>query len=115
MIVDDDGRIQGFQEKPAPGEALSDLGNCGIYVFEPEIFDYFPDRDFVDWAQDVFPVLLEQDVPLLRPPDRRLLERRRLAGGVPAGQLRRARRKGAGRDRGWKNGCAGGPQVDAEV
>src|SRR5271170_6609977 len=28
-----DGRITGFQEKPAPQEALSDLGNCGIYVF----------------------------------------------------------------------------------
>jgi mannose-1-phosphate guanylyltransferase len=64
VIVDDDGRIQGFQEKPAPGEELSNLGNCGIYVFEPEIFDYFPDRPFVDWAQDVFPVLLDQGVPL---------------------------------------------------
>ena len=63
VIVDDDGRIQGFQEKPDPAEALSNLGNCGIYVFEPEIFDYFPDRPFVDWAQDVFPALLEQDVP----------------------------------------------------
>ncbi len=62
VIVDDEGRIQGFQEKPAPGEELSNLGNCGIYVFEPEIFDYFPDRPFVDWAQDVFPALLEQDV-----------------------------------------------------
>ena len=62
VIVDDDGRIQGFQEKPDPAEALSNLGNCGIYVFEPEIFDYFPDREFVDWAQDVFPALLEQDV-----------------------------------------------------
>ena len=92
MIVDEDGRIQGFQEKPDPAEALSDLGNCGIYVFEPEIFDYFPDRPFVDWAQDVFPALLEQDVPLLRPRDRRVLERRRLDGGVPPGQLRRARR-----------------------
>jgi mannose-1-phosphate guanylyltransferase len=63
VITAEDGRIQGFQEKPDPAEALSDLGNCGIYVFEPEIFDYFPDRDFVDWAQDVFPALLEQDVP----------------------------------------------------
>ena len=63
VIVAEDGRIQGFQEKPDPAEALSDLGNCGIYVFEPEIFDYFPDRDFVDWAQDVFPALLAQDVP----------------------------------------------------
>jgi mannose-1-phosphate guanylyltransferase len=63
VIVAEDGRIRGFQEKPDPAEALSDLGNCGIYVFEPEIFDYFPDTDFVDWAQDVFPTLLEQDVP----------------------------------------------------
>jgi mannose-1-phosphate guanylyltransferase/mannose-1-phosphate guanylyltransferase/phosphomannomutase len=63
VIIAEDGRIQGFQEKPDPAEALSNLGNCGIYVFEPEIFDHFPERDFVDWAQDVFPTLLEQDVP----------------------------------------------------
>jgi mannose-1-phosphate guanylyltransferase len=63
VIHDADGRIQGFQEKPHSDEALSDLGNCGIYCFSPEIFDYFPDRDFVDWAQDVFPALLANDVP----------------------------------------------------
>jgi mannose-1-phosphate guanylyltransferase/mannose-1-phosphate guanylyltransferase/phosphomannomutase len=63
VLHDRDGRITGFQEKPSPDEALSDLGNCGIYVFDPEIFDYFPDRPFVDWAKDVFPVLLENDVP----------------------------------------------------
>ena len=63
VIHDDDGRIQGFQEKPEPEEALSDLANCGIYCFSPEIFDYFPDRDPVDWAQDVFPALLDNDVP----------------------------------------------------
>ena len=63
VLHDRDGRITGFQEKPSPEEALSDLGNCGIYLFSPEIFDYFPDRPFVDWAQDVFPALLENDVP----------------------------------------------------
>ncbi len=63
VLHDRDGRITGFQEKPSPEEALSDLGNCGIYIFEPEIFDYFPERPFVDWAQDVFPTLLENDVP----------------------------------------------------
>jgi mannose-1-phosphate guanylyltransferase/mannose-1-phosphate guanylyltransferase/phosphomannomutase len=63
VLHDRDGRITGFQEKPAPEEALSDLGNCGIYVFSPEIFDYFPDRPFADWAKDVFPALLENDVP----------------------------------------------------
>lgn len=63
VLHDREGRITGFQEKPSPQEALSDLGNCGIYIFEPAIFDYFPERPFVDWAQDVFPALLEQDVP----------------------------------------------------
>jgi mannose-1-phosphate guanylyltransferase/mannose-1-phosphate guanylyltransferase/phosphomannomutase len=63
VLHDEAGRITGFQEKPEPEDALSDLGNCGIYVFSPEIFDYFPESEFVDWAQDVFPVLLEKDVP----------------------------------------------------
>jgi mannose-1-phosphate guanylyltransferase len=63
VLRDRAGRVTGFQEKPPPEEALSDLGNCGMYVFEPAIFDYFPDSPFVDWAQDVFPALLAHDVP----------------------------------------------------
>lgn len=63
VLHDSEGRITGFQEKPEPAEALSDLGNCGIYCFSPEIFDYFPQRPFADWANDVFPALLENDVP----------------------------------------------------
>jgi mannose-1-phosphate guanylyltransferase len=63
VLHDREGRITGFQEKPQPEEALTNLGNCGIYLFNPQIFDYFPSRPFVDWAQDVFPTLLENDVP----------------------------------------------------
>jgi mannose-1-phosphate guanylyltransferase len=63
VIAGADGRVQGFQEKPDPAEALSDLANCMIYVLEPEIFDYFPDKQAVDFALDVFPALLENDVP----------------------------------------------------
>jgi mannose-1-phosphate guanylyltransferase len=74
-ITSSDGRIQGFQEKPDPAEALSDLANCGIYMFRKEIFDFFPapgaaklagpddPAGFADWATDVFPALLEGDVP----------------------------------------------------
>ncbi|HET9184758.1 MAG TPA: NDP-sugar synthase [Solirubrobacterales bacterium] len=74
-ITGSDGRIQGFQEKPDPAEALSDLANCGIYMFRAEIFDYFPapgtskaagegdPEGFADWAMDVFPRLLDGDVP----------------------------------------------------
>jgi mannose-1-phosphate guanylyltransferase len=63
VLHDRSGRITGFQEKPERDEALSDLGNCGIYMFDPSIFEHFPDRPFADWAQDVFPALLERDVP----------------------------------------------------
>jgi mannose-1-phosphate guanylyltransferase len=75
VITGSDGRVQGFQEKPDPAEALSNLANCGIYMFRAEIFDYFPNegqskaasRDdppgFADWAMDVFPALLEGDAP----------------------------------------------------
>lgn len=74
-ITDGEGRIQGFQEKPPASEALSDLANCGIYMFRSEVFDYFPDPGrskaagpedppgFADWAMDVFPALLEAGIP----------------------------------------------------
>lgn len=63
VVTGSDGRVQGFQEKPDQAEALSDLANCMIYVFEPEIFDHFPDATEVDFALDVFPALLDADVP----------------------------------------------------
>ena len=75
VIAGEDGRIQGFQEKPDPAEALSDLANTCIYMFRAEVFDYFPEPgtsndagpddppEFADWAKDVFPALLEADVP----------------------------------------------------
>lgn len=63
VVAGPDGRVQGFQEKPDPAEALSDLASCMIYVLEPEVFDYFPDKLEVDFALDVFPALLEHDVP----------------------------------------------------
>ncbi len=75
VIAGEDGRIGGFQEKPDPAEALSDLANTCIYMFRPEVFDFFPEpgtskaagpddpAGFADWAMDVFPALLEADVP----------------------------------------------------
>ena len=74
VIAGEDGRIQGFQEKPDPAEALSDLANTCIYMFRSEVFDFFPQPgtsraakaddapEFADWAMDVFPALLENDV-----------------------------------------------------
>lgn len=63
VVTGSDGRVQGFQEKPDPAEALSDRANTMIYALNREIFDYFPDQADPDFAKDVFPALLEHDVP----------------------------------------------------
>jgi mannose-1-phosphate guanylyltransferase len=57
--VDEEGNIKGFQEKPDPEVAISTLANTGIYVFEPRALDYIPEDTFFDFANDVFPKLLE--------------------------------------------------------
>ena len=63
VVTGSDGRVQGFQEKPDPAEALSDRANTMIYALHREVFDYFPDKPDPDFAKDVFPALLEHDVP----------------------------------------------------
>ncbi len=57
--VDEEDNILSFQEKPVPGEAISTLANTGIYVLEPRALEYIPDGTFFDFAQDVFPLLLQ--------------------------------------------------------
>jgi NDP-sugar pyrophosphorylase family protein len=58
VIVDDEGRVQDFQEKPAPGTERSNLVNTGVYVFEPAILERIPAGEFWDFGKNVFPGLL---------------------------------------------------------
>jgi mannose-1-phosphate guanylyltransferase / phosphomannomutase len=64
IIVDDDGRIQRFLEKPTWGQVFSDTVNTGIYVMEPEVLAEVPAGEVVDWSGEVFPRLLERGAPL---------------------------------------------------
>ncbi len=64
VIVDDEGRIQQFLEKPSWGEVISDTVNTGIYVLEPEILDYIPEGEPYDFSQELFPRLLRAGEPL---------------------------------------------------
>jgi mannose-1-phosphate guanylyltransferase/phosphomannomutase len=64
IIVDDQGRVEQFLEKPTWGEVFSDTVNTGIYVLDPQVFDYMePDEPF-DFSQDLFPILMEQGHPI---------------------------------------------------
>ncbi|MGB5791852.1 sugar phosphate nucleotidyltransferase, partial [Poseidonibacter sp.] len=60
--LDENDKILTFQEKPDIKDAISDLANTGIYVFEPEIFDYIPSGKEFDIGGDLLPFLAKQDL-----------------------------------------------------
>lgn len=63
VVTDETGRIKAFQEKPPVDEALSNSINTGIYIFEPEIFNYIPPEVEYDIGGDLFPKLVEMGAP----------------------------------------------------
>jgi mannose-1-phosphate guanylyltransferase len=56
--TEDDGRVQGFIEKPPPGEAPTNLINAGIYVMEPSILDRIPKGEVWSSEHQLFPELV---------------------------------------------------------
>lgn len=52
--MDLDDNINNFKEKPI----LTSFINSGMYLFEPEVFDYIKPKE--DFAKDVFPRLLDK-------------------------------------------------------
>lgn len=57
--IDDQGWVQSFIEKPS--NPVSNCAAAGIYVVEPEVFDYFPQLDIngqLDLGFDVIPKLV---------------------------------------------------------
>ncbi len=63
VVTDEDGRVKAFQEKPSTEEALSTNINTGIYIFEPEIFNYIPSGVEYDIGGQLFPKLVEIKAP----------------------------------------------------
>jgi NDP-sugar pyrophosphorylase family protein len=64
LILDRDTRVRGFQEKPTRDEARSDLANCGVYVIEPALLERIPRDTFMDFGQDLWPLLVAAGEPI---------------------------------------------------
>ena len=58
-VLDDEGRILRFIEKPRPEEQVSRLVNCGLYVCCPSVLDHIPAGES-DFGRDIFPALLSK-------------------------------------------------------
>ncbi len=59
VMIDPDGRINRFLEKPGWGEVFSDTVNTGIYILEPEVLSLVEPGRMFDFSKDLFPRLLE--------------------------------------------------------
>jgi mannose-1-phosphate guanylyltransferase / phosphomannomutase len=64
VIVDEQGRIERFLEKPSWGQVFSDTINTGVYVIEPELLDRIPEGETYDFSKQLFPELLAEGAPL---------------------------------------------------
>ncbi len=64
VVVNEEGGIERFLEKPTWGQVFSDTVNTGIYILEPEVFDHIPADGPFDFSQDLFPKLFAMGAPL---------------------------------------------------
>ena len=99
VVTDEDGRVERFLEKPSWGQVFSDTINTGIYVLEPEVLKHIPTGPAVRLLEGALPAAARDGPADLRPRLRRLLAGHREPRPVPPGELRRARRERAARDR----------------
>ena len=64
VILEEDGRISRFLEKPAWGQVFSDTVNTGIYLLEPSVMGEIPAEGEYDFSKELFPKLLEAGRPM---------------------------------------------------
>ncbi|MDP2289807.1 MAG: NDP-sugar synthase [Actinomycetota bacterium] len=57
VALDDDGKVDRFVEKPAPGTAPSNLINAGTYVLEPSVLQRIPAGVKVSIERATFPLV----------------------------------------------------------
>ena len=60
VLLNERGKITRFLEKPKGEVIFSNMANTGVYVFEPEIFEFIPKGMTYGFGNNVFPLLLEQ-------------------------------------------------------
>lgn len=60
VIVDAEGNITRFLEKPSWGEVFSDTINTGIYIIENEILQMIPYKEDFDFSKNLFPMMMQE-------------------------------------------------------
>jgi phosphomannomutase/NDP-sugar pyrophosphorylase family protein len=64
VLTDAEDRITSFAEKPARGEAFSDLVNAGVYVIRRDLLRRMPPDTEYSFERQFFPLLLSEGIPM---------------------------------------------------
>lgn len=65
LILEENGRIADFCEKPSYVNCRSDLANTGIYILSPRVLELIPNDKMWDFAKNVFPDMLNAGMKLM--------------------------------------------------
>lgn len=63
-LMDENGRVQHFREKPAPHEVFSAWASAGIFVVQPEVLSFVPPEVLCDFGADLIPLLIDRGLPV---------------------------------------------------
>ena len=64
VISGSEGGVERFVEKPGWEDVFSDTINTGIYIIEPQVLDLIPAGQRFDFAKDLFPLMMQQNLPI---------------------------------------------------
>ena len=65
LIIENNGRITDFSEKPSYINCRSDLANTGVYILSPAVLGLIPINEPYDFAKNVFPDMLSKNMKLM--------------------------------------------------
>lgn len=64
VVTGEDGRVEGFVEKPSWGQVVTDQVNTGVYILSPAAMARVPRGRSWDFGKDLFPAMLREGAPL---------------------------------------------------
>ena len=65
LIIEKDGKITDFSEKPSYINCRSDIANTGVYILSPAVLGLIPENEQWDFAKNVFPDMLGRNMRLM--------------------------------------------------
>ncbi len=64
VVTKENGLVNRFLEKPQWKDVCTNWVNTGIYIMEPEIFQYIPESSEYDFGHQLFPKLVKMKKPI---------------------------------------------------